>query len=105
MNKSTFTKHQKWIALLVTFTFAWLLQVSAMPLAATGTTEHVAAASAGQATGFVEQIGDVWAKPRTSPVILILGVIVLSLLIVLIRGGFGRDTAPRTAIGTSETNR
>jgi hypothetical protein len=57
MIKSTFKKQQKWTALLVVFTFAWLLQVSAMPLPAADATELVAAASAGQAPGFIEQEG------------------------------------------------
>ena len=74
MNKSKFTKHQKWTALLVTFTFAWLLQVQAMPLAAIDTTEQVESASGEQATGFIEQTGDDWGRvrPRTAPILFIL---------------------------------
>ena len=95
MNKPTFKKRQKWTALLVTVTFAWLLQVSAMPLAAVETTEQVAAASAGQGTGFIEQEGDDWerAMPRTAPVLLILGVVALSLILLLIHG-IRHHTAP-----------
>lgn len=95
MNKSSFKKHQRWIALLVAFSFAWLLQVTAMPLAAVDTNEQVAAASAGQATGFVEQEGDDWerAMPRTAPILLILGVVVLSFLYLLIHG-IRHHTAP-----------
>ncbi len=78
-----YKNHQKWTALLAALTFAWLLQVSAMPLAAVDTTEQVAAASAGQATGFIEQEGDDWerAMPRTAPILLILGVVALSLIL------------------------
>jgi hypothetical protein len=64
MNKSTFNKHQKWTALLVTVTFAWLLQVWAMPLAAADTTEKVAAASLEQAPGFIEQEGSELTQAR-----------------------------------------
>jgi hypothetical protein len=38
-------KHQRWIALLVTIAFAWLLHVSTMPLDAADETEQVASAS------------------------------------------------------------
>ena len=73
---------------MVAITFAWLLQVSSMPLDAADTTEQIVAASAGQATGFVEQEGDDWERvmPRTAPVLLILGVVVLTLLYLLIHG-------------------
>jgi hypothetical protein len=50
-------KQQKWIALLVTLTFIWLLQFSAMPLAANGTAEQVSAFHAGQGPGHYEAIG------------------------------------------------
>lgn len=48
-------KQQKWIALLVTVTFVWLLQVSTMPLAAVGTTEQVGSDNAELAPSFVEK--------------------------------------------------
>jgi hypothetical protein len=102
MNKSMIAKQKKWTAMLVTVTFAWLLQVQAMPLAAADTTEQVAAASAERETGFVEQEGDTWAKPRTLPIVFILGVVVVLALLIAVRlGGFGRDVAPRTASGIS----
>jgi hypothetical protein len=48
---------KKWVALMVILTFAWLLQVSAMPLAAGDKTEQVGPASVEQAPGFFEQQG------------------------------------------------
>ncbi len=99
-----FKKHQRWIALLVTISFAWLLQVSAMPLAAVETTEQAATASVEQATGFIEQIGDDWVRPKTYPVVFILSVVVISILIVLIYHGFGRHAMPGTSTGISRTN-
>jgi hypothetical protein len=105
MNKSMFKKHQKWTALLVAFTFAWLLQVSAMPLVAVDAAEQVAAASVEQAPGFIEQTGDDWGrvKPRTAPILFILAVVALALLYVLIHG-IDIDAAPGTATGISRIN-
>lgn len=97
-------KPQKWIALLVAISFAWLLQVSAMPLAAVKTTEQATTASAEQAPGFIEQIGDDWVRPKTYPVIFILSVVIIAILIVLISGGFGRDAMPGMATKISRTN-
>lgn len=49
-------KQKKWIVLFVVLTFMWLLQVSAMPLAAAATSEHVDSANAEPAPNFVERI-------------------------------------------------
>lgn len=88
MIKSMSRINRSWTALLVTVTFAWLLQVSAMPLAGVETTDQVTAASAGQAAGFVEQAGDDWdrAMPRTAPIVIIIGVVALFLILLLIHG-------------------
>ncbi|MCX6557653.1 MAG: hypothetical protein NTW95_09540 [Candidatus Aminicenantes bacterium] len=51
-------KQQKWIALLVTLTFAWMLQVSARPLAAAGTVDAVSSANGEQGSGFLEAAGN-----------------------------------------------
>jgi hypothetical protein len=49
-------KQQKWIALVVACTFMWLLQVSATPLTAAGSTAQASAASAEQGPDYVEAI-------------------------------------------------
>ena len=81
-------KQQKWIALLVTLTFLWLLQASTMPVAAAGATEQIAAASAEQAPGFIEQEGasGYQAKKKSIlPVILIgLGVVAVAAVLILV---------------------
>jgi hypothetical protein len=45
-------KQQKWISLLVICTFAWLLQVSVMPLNAAGSAERTAASASEQAGSY-----------------------------------------------------
>jgi hypothetical protein len=50
-------KQQKWIALLVTLAFVWLLQVSTMPVAAANAPEQTGSASAEQGPDFVEAVG------------------------------------------------
>ena len=67
-------KQKKWIALLVTLTFMWLLQVSAMPLAATGPSERIASASVEQGPDYyaaVAQKADPAKKKSILPWILI----------------------------------
>jgi len=78
-------KQQKWIALLVTLTFAWLLQVSTMPLAAASTTEQVSSASAEQAPSFVEQesASGYHAKKKSIVPIILIGVGVVAVAAVL----------------------
>jgi uncharacterized membrane protein len=67
-------KHQRWIALLVTLTFMWLLQVSTMPLAAAGTSEQVSSASVEQGPDYYEAIAQKAApakKKSILPIVLI----------------------------------
>jgi hypothetical protein len=81
-------KQQKWIALLVALTFAWMLQVSAMPLAAAGTTEQVSSVSAEQGPDFVESIGHKFVpvkKKSILPYVLIgVGVVAVAAVLVLV---------------------
>jgi hypothetical protein len=78
-------KQQKWIALLVTLTFAWLLQVSTMPVAAATAPERISSADAGQAPGFIEQEGDsgYTAKKKSILPIILIGVGVVAVAAVL----------------------
>lgn len=74
-------KQQKWIALLVTLTFMWLLQVSTMPVAAASTTEQIGSANAEQAPSFIEEEGDSSYQPRKKSALpLILGVVAVGAL-------------------------
>jgi hypothetical protein len=81
-------KQQKWIALLVTLTFVWLLQVSTMPLAAAGTSEQVSSANAEQGPGYVEAVGHKYVPaPKKSilPYILIgVGVVAVAAVLILV---------------------
>lgn len=81
-------KHQKWIALLVVFTFMRLLQVSAMPLAAAGTSEQVSSANAEQGPGYMEAVGHKYVPvPKKSilPYILIgVGVAAVAAILFLV---------------------
>ena len=73
-------KQQKWIALAVVVTFMWLLQVSAMPLAAENSAE--------QGPGYVEAAGRQIAPPAKKsilPVILIgVGVVAVAAVLFLV---------------------
>ncbi|MBU4405390.1 MAG: hypothetical protein L6428_03900 [Candidatus Aminicenantes bacterium] len=74
-------KQQKWIALLVTLTFMWLLQVSTMPVAAASTTEQIGSANAEKAPSFIEEEGDSSYQPRKKSALpLILGVVAVGAL-------------------------
>jgi hypothetical protein len=81
-------KRQKWIALFVTLTFMWLLQVSTMPLAAAGTTEQVSSASAEQEPGSLEAVSYKAApakKKSIVPIILIgVGVAAVAAILILV---------------------
>jgi hypothetical protein len=81
-------KQKRWIALLVALTFAWLLQVSAMPLAANGASATVAAAGADQEPGFVEAAAPKAAPAKTKsilPLVLIgVGVVAVAAVLVLV---------------------
>jgi hypothetical protein len=81
-------KQQKWIALFVTLTFVWLLQVSTMPLTAAGKTETVSSASTEQRPDYVEAVGQKAAptpKKNILPVVLIgVGVVALAAVLFLV---------------------
>lgn len=78
-------KRQKWIALLVTLTFVWLLQVSTMPLTAAGTTEQVSSTNTEQGPGFFESIEQDAspAKKKSSLPIVLIGVGIVAVAAVL----------------------
>ena len=74
-------KQQKWIALLVTLTFLWLLQASTMPVAAANSSEQIASVNAEQAPGFIEEEGDSTYQPKKKSALpLILGVVAVGAL-------------------------
>jgi hypothetical protein len=79
-------KQQKWIALLVTLTFMWLLQVSNMPLAAANTAEQVSSAGNEQGPRFIEEEGNggYLAKKKSILPIILIGVGVVAVAAVLI---------------------
>jgi len=78
-------KQQKWIALLVTVTFVWLLQVATMPVAAADTTEQIGSASAEQGPGFIEGAGtgEALAKKKSILPYVLIGVGVAAVAAVL----------------------
>ena len=81
-------KQQKWIALLVTLTFMWLLQVSTMPLAAANAPEQITSANKEQGPRFIEEEGDTVYRAKKSsalPIILIgVGVIAVAAVLFLV---------------------
>jgi hypothetical protein len=78
-------KQQKWIALLVTLTFMWLLQVSTMPVAAANTAEQVSSANNEQGPRFIEEEGysGYQAKKKSILPIVLIGVSVVAVAAVL----------------------
>lgn len=78
-------KQQKRIALLVILSFAWLLQVSTMPLAAANSAERVSAANAEQGPDFVEAVGHnaVQARKKSILPMVLIGVGVAAVAAVL----------------------
>ena len=109
-------KQQRWIALLVTISFAWLLQVSAMPLDAAEQVEETGSAAVEQADranveqapGFVEQLGPDWQRPariKLKTVLIIVGAILIFGIIRLITHGVGHEAAPREAMRNWGANR
>jgi hypothetical protein len=62
-------KQQKWIALLVICTFVWLMQASAMPVAAAGTTEQFSSAGTEQGPGFLESAGQKAAPAKKKSIL------------------------------------
>jgi hypothetical protein len=83
-------KYQKWIALLVVCTFAWLMQISTMPCeaAAAGATEQISAANAEQGPRYIEEEGNggfVAKKKSILPIVLIgVGVIAVAAVLFLV---------------------
>jgi hypothetical protein len=79
-------KQQKWIALLVTLTFVWLLQVSTMPVAAANAPEQVSSASSEQGPRVIEEEGDsgYHAKKKSIMPIVLIGVGVIAIAAVLV---------------------
>ncbi|MCX6558115.1 MAG: hypothetical protein NTW95_11930 [Candidatus Aminicenantes bacterium] len=81
-------KQQRWIALLVTLTFAWLLQVSTMPVAAAGTTEQIGAANSEQGPRYIEEEGNSGnqvKKKSILPIVLIgVGVVAVAAVLFLV---------------------
>jgi hypothetical protein len=81
-------KQQKWIALIVTLTFLWLLQVSTMPVAAASAAEQTVSVNTDQRPGFVETVGHKAAPaPKKSivPYILIgVGAVAVAAVLILV---------------------
>ncbi|TFG75545.1 MAG: hypothetical protein E4H23_10635, partial [Chrysiogenales bacterium] len=74
-------KQQKWIAVLVTLTFMWLLQVSTMPVAAASAVEQIGSANTEKAPSFIEEEGDSSYQPKKKSALpLILGVVAVGAL-------------------------
>ena len=78
-------KQQKWIALLVTLTFMWLLQVSTMPLVAANAPEQISSANAEQAPSYIEEEGasGYQAKKKSILPIILIGVGIVAVAAVL----------------------
>ncbi len=81
-------KQQRWIALIVTLTFMWLLQVSSMPLRAAGGNEQMSSASAEQGPDYYEAIAQKVApakKKSILPLILIgVGVVTVTAVVLFL---------------------
>jgi len=78
-------KQQKWIALFVTLTFIWLLQISATPLTAADTREKVSSANAGPGPDYYEASGQKAAPAKKKCILpyVLIGVGVVALAAVL----------------------
>jgi hypothetical protein len=78
-------KQQKRIAILVTLTFVWLLQVSTMPVAAANAPEQISSASSEQGPRVIEEEGDsgYHAKKKSIMPIILIGVGVVAIAAVL----------------------
>ena len=103
-----FKKQKRWIALLVTVTFVWLLQVSVMPLAAADKTEQVSSANVEQEPGFIEQLGPDWNRPaklKITTVLIIVGALLVLGIITVFFRGIGHEAAPRDRMRTSDADR
>jgi len=78
-------KQQKWIALLVTLTFVWLLQVSVMPLSAAGATEQNGMTIVEQGPDYFEAVAQKAAPAKKKCILpyVLIGVGVVALAAVL----------------------
>ncbi len=78
-------KQKKWIAFLVALTFIGLMQISVMPVAAAGTTEHVGAATAEQGPDMVEVVRHKAAPAKKKSILpyVLIGVGVVAVAAVL----------------------
>ena len=78
-------KQQKWVAVLVTVAFVWLLQVSAMPVAAAGASERIGSTFNDQGPRFIEQEGDSGTKAKGKSILplVLIGVGVAAVAAVL----------------------
>jgi hypothetical protein len=81
-------KQQRWVALLVVLSFAWLLQVSALPLGAAGARDEVSSVSGDQGPDFYEAAG---RKPLPPPkksivpyVLIGVGVVAVAAVLLLV---------------------
>lgn len=85
-DKNMIKKQKKWVAILVTVTFVWLLQVSAMPAGAADAAEQLASANAEQGPDFLEAIGHKAAPPKGKSILpyVLIGVGVVAVAAVLI---------------------
>ena len=91
-------KRQKWVALLVTIAFSWMLQVPTMPLTAADETEQVSSASVDPAPGFVEQVGPEWNRPvKIKTVLIIVGILCALAIISVFFRGIGHEAARQPA--------
>ena len=79
-------KQQKWIALLVICTFAWLLHVSAMPLSASGTTEKISSVNAENGPDHYEAVGQKAAPAKKKSILpwILIGVGVFTVTAVVL---------------------
>ena len=103
-------KQQKRIALLVTLTFVWLLQVSAMPMAAADTEAQMSSARNDQGPRYIEEednSGNQVKKKSILPIVLIgVGVAAVAavLFLVVLKTSYdirGDWNVSRTASGTT----
>ena len=74
-------KQQKWIALFVVLTFIWLMQISTLPVAASGTAEQASVARAEQGPDYYEAVGQKAAPAKKKSILpwILIGVGVLGI--------------------------
>jgi hypothetical protein len=62
-------KQQKWIALFVVCTFAWLMHISAMPVAAAGTAEQAGVSASEQGPDYYEAVAQKAAPAKKGSIL------------------------------------